>query len=234
MPCSAVTAGYIADSVIEHNQIAHLSYSGVSLGWGWGREDSYAHNNTVRFNHIHHHSECCSRHRRCMHGLLLLLILQFRLRLKCPLLPQCVGRYTMAAGCTPSVRRARPNTRAPSITTTSTTSATFSAAFITTGEVASSIHLTISSQSVRIWSGQQFAVHAFCCQFTVDVPVPFCVLCNFLPRSQASRRCGCWSTGTTVRHRPGPIYPHTSRTKGISTSPGVPSTPCTSHSFAAC
>ena len=29
--------------------------SGVSLGWGWGREDSYARNNSIRFNHIHHH-----------------------------------------------------------------------------------------------------------------------------------------------------------------------------------
>ena len=50
-----ITAAYIRDSIVEHNVISHLSYSGVSLGWGWGREDSYAANNSVRYNHIHHH-----------------------------------------------------------------------------------------------------------------------------------------------------------------------------------
>jgi hypothetical protein len=43
----AVTAGYVMNTVIEHNLIANLSYSGVSLGWGWGREDSYVR--CVRF-----------------------------------------------------------------------------------------------------------------------------------------------------------------------------------------
>jgi hypothetical protein len=37
-----ITAAYVRDSVIERNEISHLSYSGVSLGWGWGREDSCA------------------------------------------------------------------------------------------------------------------------------------------------------------------------------------------------
>ena len=50
-----IAAGYVLDTTIEHNEVSHLSYSGISLGWGWGQEDSYARNNTIRYNLVHHH-----------------------------------------------------------------------------------------------------------------------------------------------------------------------------------
>jgi hypothetical protein len=49
-----VQFGYTEGSVISHNEIFDLPYSGISIGWGWGREDpSYAANNDVSYNLIH-------------------------------------------------------------------------------------------------------------------------------------------------------------------------------------
>lgn len=66
-----VFAGYTESTVIAHNEIARMPYSGVSMGWGWGEEDAGggpdnyyqpfrydtptpAKNNRVEYNHIHH------------------------------------------------------------------------------------------------------------------------------------------------------------------------------------
>jgi hypothetical protein len=66
-----VFAGYTERTVIEHNEITALPYSGISLGWGWGEEDAGggppnyvqpfrydtptpAENNRIEQNHIHH------------------------------------------------------------------------------------------------------------------------------------------------------------------------------------
>lgn len=64
-----VFAGYTEGTVIAHNEIAQLPYSGISDGWGWGEEDSgagnyatpykyeqpsSAKNNRIEHNHIHH------------------------------------------------------------------------------------------------------------------------------------------------------------------------------------
>ena len=66
-----VFLGYTDGTVIAHNEIAHLPYSGVSVGWGWGEEDigggpphyiqpfryktpTTARNNRIEHNHIHH------------------------------------------------------------------------------------------------------------------------------------------------------------------------------------
>ena len=35
-----VFAGYTEGTVIAHNEIASLPYSGISVGWGWGEEDA--------------------------------------------------------------------------------------------------------------------------------------------------------------------------------------------------
>ncbi len=65
-----VFVGYTDGTVIAHNEIASLPYSGISVGWGWGEEDagggnpSYyqpfkyttptpARNNRIEYNHIH-------------------------------------------------------------------------------------------------------------------------------------------------------------------------------------
>ena len=72
----AITVGYSESTVIAHNEICNTSYSvsfvnrstcvharrqpdsctlqGISLGWGWGLP-SYARDNVVHSNHVHHH-----------------------------------------------------------------------------------------------------------------------------------------------------------------------------------
>ena len=66
-----IFVGYTDGTVIAHNEISRLPYSGVSVGWGWGEEDAgggpphyvqpfryktptTARNNRIEFNHIHH------------------------------------------------------------------------------------------------------------------------------------------------------------------------------------
>jgi hypothetical protein len=66
-----VFVGYTDGTVIAHNEICNLPYSGVSIGWGWGEEDAgggaahyfqpfrydtptAARNNRCELNHIHH------------------------------------------------------------------------------------------------------------------------------------------------------------------------------------
>lgn len=64
-----VFAGYTQGTVIAHNEICNLPYSGISAGWGWGEEDSGsggyaipykyvaptpAGGNRIEANHIHH------------------------------------------------------------------------------------------------------------------------------------------------------------------------------------
>ncbi|HQM51198.1 MAG TPA: right-handed parallel beta-helix repeat-containing protein [Candidatus Hydrogenedentes bacterium] len=64
-----VFAGYTEGTVIAHNEIRDLPYSGISVGWGWGEPDAggggyptpYKYekgtpcaNNRIENNHIHH------------------------------------------------------------------------------------------------------------------------------------------------------------------------------------
>jgi hypothetical protein len=66
-----IFVGYTEGTLIAHNEISRLPYSGVSMGWGWGEEDAGggaanyfqpfryatptpARNNRVEHNHIHH------------------------------------------------------------------------------------------------------------------------------------------------------------------------------------
>jgi hypothetical protein len=47
-------AGFVRDTVIEHNEIAGTSYTGISLGWGWTRTANVMRRNIVRANRITH------------------------------------------------------------------------------------------------------------------------------------------------------------------------------------
>ena len=49
---SAVFAGYVARLSLQHNSISEVGYTGISLGWGWGRVLSFARDNHVRHNRL--------------------------------------------------------------------------------------------------------------------------------------------------------------------------------------
>lgn len=52
-----VAAGFVKDINIEHNEICDVSYSGISLGWGWTRTVNAMRNNRVHGNLIHHYAK---------------------------------------------------------------------------------------------------------------------------------------------------------------------------------
>jgi hypothetical protein len=49
-----IGAGYVRGITIEHNEISNVSYSGISMGWGWTKTINAMRNNTVVANKIHH------------------------------------------------------------------------------------------------------------------------------------------------------------------------------------
>lgn len=51
--CCGIIAGFVRGVTIEHNELRNLSYSGISLGWGWTRTVNCLRNNTVHANLIH-------------------------------------------------------------------------------------------------------------------------------------------------------------------------------------
>lgn len=55
--CLAITAGYVSDINIEHNEICEVPYSGISLGWGWTQTVNCMRNNRVHANLIHHYAK---------------------------------------------------------------------------------------------------------------------------------------------------------------------------------
>jgi len=42
----------VARLSLQHNSIAEVGYTGISLGWGWGRVLSFARDNHVRHNRL--------------------------------------------------------------------------------------------------------------------------------------------------------------------------------------
>jgi len=49
-----VFVGYTSRTTITHNEVTQLPYTGISVGWGWGRENpTSSRSNIVRYNHIH-------------------------------------------------------------------------------------------------------------------------------------------------------------------------------------
>ncbi len=52
-----IAAGFVRDINIEHNEIYDVSYSGISLGWGWTRTVNAMRNNRVHGNLIHHYAK---------------------------------------------------------------------------------------------------------------------------------------------------------------------------------
>jgi hypothetical protein len=52
--CVGIGIGYTKNTLIEHNEIAELNYSGISIGWGWTSKPNAMQNNRVIANKIHH------------------------------------------------------------------------------------------------------------------------------------------------------------------------------------
>jgi hypothetical protein len=50
--CLGIAAGYVRETVIEHNDISNLPYSGISLGWGWTYLITAQRDNRVQANRI--------------------------------------------------------------------------------------------------------------------------------------------------------------------------------------
>ena len=60
--CVAICAGYVSGINIEHNTIHDVSYTGISLGWGWNRDlvcmkDNKIHANLI-YNYAQHMYDC--------------------------------------------------------------------------------------------------------------------------------------------------------------------------------
>lgn len=52
-----IGAGYVKGIKIIHNEISDVSYSGISMGWGWTKTQNAMKNNTISANKIHHYGK---------------------------------------------------------------------------------------------------------------------------------------------------------------------------------
>lgn len=52
--CVGIGAGYVRDVTISDNEVSHLNYSGICVGWGWTALESGMRNNRITGNHVHH------------------------------------------------------------------------------------------------------------------------------------------------------------------------------------
>jgi len=52
-----IGAGYVRGIKILHNEISEVSYTGISMGWGWTRTNNAMKNNTISANKIHHYGK---------------------------------------------------------------------------------------------------------------------------------------------------------------------------------
>lgn len=55
--CVGIGAGFVRDIKILHNEISEVSYTGISMGWGWNQQPCSMANNLVQGNLIHHYAK---------------------------------------------------------------------------------------------------------------------------------------------------------------------------------
>jgi hypothetical protein len=55
--CVGISAGYVHDVHIEHNEVSEVSYSGICVGWGWTRTVNSLRNNQITGNYVHHYAK---------------------------------------------------------------------------------------------------------------------------------------------------------------------------------
>lgn len=54
--CVGIGAGYVTGIRIEHNVVSNVSYTGISVGWGWTKSANAMKNNMIRYNKIDHYA----------------------------------------------------------------------------------------------------------------------------------------------------------------------------------
>ncbi|WP_276501036.1 right-handed parallel beta-helix repeat-containing protein [Terrimonas pollutisoli] len=52
--CVGIGVGYTRNTLIEHNEIENVSYTGISIGWGWSKTLNAMKENKIIANKIHH------------------------------------------------------------------------------------------------------------------------------------------------------------------------------------
>ena len=51
-----IAAGFVRNVSITDNEVSNVSYTGISLGWGWNQQTCAMADNTVSGNYIHHYA----------------------------------------------------------------------------------------------------------------------------------------------------------------------------------
>lgn len=52
--CVGIGAGYVKNINIQHNEVCHVNYSGICVGWGWTLLESGMGGNRIEANYVHH------------------------------------------------------------------------------------------------------------------------------------------------------------------------------------
>ena len=52
-----ISAGFVRNLTIEHNEISDVSYSAIAMGWGWTHTANVMKNNKILGNKIHHYAK---------------------------------------------------------------------------------------------------------------------------------------------------------------------------------
>ena len=55
--CVGIGLGYTRNSSVEHNEVENVSYTGISMGWGWSAAANAMKNNKIFRNKIHHYGK---------------------------------------------------------------------------------------------------------------------------------------------------------------------------------
>ncbi|UYQ95538.1 right-handed parallel beta-helix repeat-containing protein [Chitinophaga horti] len=55
--CVGISAGYVRNIHILHNEVNEVPYSGICVGWGWTKAVNAMRNNIVRANKVHHYAK---------------------------------------------------------------------------------------------------------------------------------------------------------------------------------
>ena len=48
-----IMTAYTSGTVIEHNEVSQIPYTGIAAGWGWSHDDTQLSHNVVRYNNVH-------------------------------------------------------------------------------------------------------------------------------------------------------------------------------------